>query len=267
MVDRRHLLVTGSVGFAALLSGCVTGRGRASVPVETIPFEALLRQVKYDVGTWLWRHQYEKEALNRPAPGASPEKIKAFNDLLAAGQYRETKPGRKEACAGQVSMTLTKVKLTVTASVDNKTGASGGLEIPIGLASFSPSGSYSVKDSQSLTTTVEIYPTAPNALDEEEYVDSEPVAQPEFTGHPITDTLEALRSSMEKTADTKPCFNFGLEQDQKGNSVKLGFTIEKVGQVGGKLKLFFFSLGADNTNTRTVANTIEVSFVSRGEFA
>lgn len=261
MLNRRTLMASGSLGLAGLLSGCGAGRNGLRAGMPTVPFELLLRQMKYDVGTYLWRHQGDKEAVNRPGPNATADERKEFEEFIAAGQYRAARDG--EACVGQVSLSLVKVKLTVTATVKQKDSANAGLEVPLNLVTISPSGSISAEDDQSLTTTVEIFPTV---LEEFEYIDAEPQARPEFAGHPVTDTLEALRAAMQRTADTKPCFHFGVEQDQKSNSVKFGFTVTRSGTAGGKLKILFFSLGAESSETQTVANTIEVFFVSKGEF-
>lgn len=244
-----------------LVSGCVGTRNAFRTGAPSVPFEALIRQIKYDVGTYLWQHRGEKEALNRFGPNATPEERKNFELQLTGGRYRAAKDG--EACIGQVSITVTKVKLTVSTSVEQKDGGSASVEVPLGIVTLSPGISGSKTINQSLTTTLEIFPTA---YDEFETVDSEPRPAPEFDGHPITDTLNALRRDLEKTADTKPCFNFGVEQDQKTNSVKLGFTVTRASGGFGKLKILFFTLGAESSTTRTVANTIELFFVSRGEF-
>lgn len=261
MFDRRELLASGGLILAGALSGCVGRRDPFRTGGPSVSFESLVRQMKYDVGTYLWRHKGQKEALNRPGPNATPEEKAQFQQMLEAGQYRAARDG--EACVGQVSISLVKVKLTVTTTVEQKDSGNLGLEVPLGIVTVSPSGSQTSTSNQSLTTTVEIYPTVNEDF---EVVDDEPQPPGEFVGHPITDTLEALRSDLERTADTKPCFNFGVEQDQKTNSVKLGFTVTRAAGGGGKLKILFFSLGAESTQSRAVANTIEVFFVSRGEF-
>lgn len=261
MIDRRMMIGGGVAIAGGLLSGCVGTRNGFRTGAPAVSFEALIRQIKYDVGTYLWQHKGEKEALNRPGPNATPEEIKEFETSLTGGQYRPARDG--EACVGQVSITVTKVKLTVSTSVEQKEGGSAAVEVPLDIVTISPGISGSRTLNQSLTTTLEIYPTA---YDNFELVDSEPRPVPEFEGHPITDTLNALRRDLEKTADTKPCFNFGVEQDQKSNSVKLGFTVTRASGGSGKLKILFFTLGAESSTTRTVANTIELFFVSRGEF-
>lgn len=260
MVDRRGFIVGSGASAAMLLSGCATGRDFTRVGAPTVSFEDLLRQVKFDLGTYLWNHRGQKEALNRPGPNATAEERAEFERSIAAGQYRAARDG--EACVGQVSLTVVKVKLTVTTTVETKSGGSGGLEVPLGLVTVSPSVSTSRVSNQSLTTTVEILPTV---FDDQETVDKEPVSPGIFEGHPITDTLEAMRRDMERSADTKPCFNFGAEQDQKTNSVKLGFTVTRTTGAGAKFKFLFFSLGAEASQSRAVANTMEIFFVGRGE--
>lgn len=260
-MERRQFLACGSAAAVALLTGCATSPDDFGSGDATVSFETLVRQLKYDIGTYLWRHKDEKEALNRPGPDATDQEKAEFQQMLSGGQYRAQQDG--EACVGQVTFTLTRVKLTVATTVEQKASGSAGLEVPIGVVTVAPAGSISRLRSSSLTTTLDIYPTYNEDF---EVMDSAPAATPEFVGHPITDTLEALRSDLIKTADTKPCFNFGVEETQKGNSVKLGFAVTRTAGTGGKLKILIFSLGAETSVSRNVANTIEVFFVSKGEF-
>ncbi|MDR6827203.1 hypothetical protein J2X48_000921 [Bosea sp. BE271] len=262
-MDRRTFVKCSGVAAVGLLGGCADSNGGFGDVGQTVSFEALVRQIKYDVGTYLWRNRDTREALRPPGPNATAEEKQTFRDNLATGQYRAARKG--EDCVGQVTFTLTRVKLTVSVTVEQKANGSASLEIPVGISTVTPSGSLSSTSNSSLTTTLDIYPTVKD-LEKSELVTSEPVPTGEFVGHPITDTLQALRSDLIKTADTKPCFNFGVEQDQKTNSVKLAFVVTQAAGLGGKLKIVFFSLGADGSTSRSVANTVEVFFVSKGEF-
>lgn len=241
------------------LAACVTV-GESGRPIEGPTFEAVVRQVKYDLGTYLWRHRDEREPL--PAPDdAAPQNLEAFNAMVTGDQYRAATD--QEVCTGEVFFMIVKVKLSVQTTFDTKIGGSAGLKVPLGPVVVGPKASMSRQTVQTMTTTLEFIPETMHAAHE---AMTEAPTSPGlgFSGHPIADTLDALRLSLQAAADTRPCFTFGADQDQKSNSVKMGFTVTETR--GGGFSLDLFSLGAEGSRTEIVANTIEMFFVSHGEF-
>ena len=252
-LDRRMVLIGGP---ALLIGGCVTGGQHR--PFQTISFESLARQIKYDIGTYLFRHQDDVPIVEAPGADASDEERATYAAAVQEGRARP--PGPNQRCLGQVSFTISKVRLVATTTAESRLSGSAGLQVPIGLVTLSPSMSASSSRNQTLATTLDMYPMAGQRLD------SAPPPVAEFEGTPIADTLDALARDLSRTADTPPCFEFGRETDQKANGVKWGFTVTRSQTVGGKLSLLIFSLGAEGTSTRSVANTIEVNFIGTGGF-
>ncbi|MEO0440139.1 MAG: hypothetical protein AAF067_04600 [Pseudomonadota bacterium] len=215
-----------------VLAGCSGSNAGISQPAtiqQPIPYEALVRQIKYDVGTYL-------QAQENAAPVAE-------NSTLA--------------CRGQVEFAIEKVKLNVTASRSVESDPSAGLEVAVGPVGLEASGSRGVNSSYSIATTLVMYP------DDEPFVK---ISQPDgwVKGAPLAETLAALKRDLIATSDTGPCFGFGDKPE--GNTVTLGFGIDRVRSEGAKLKLFFFSVGATRKDTSSIANSIEITFRPSGEF-
>lgn len=248
-VNRRHFL-TATTGI--FLTGCAKFPGGEQTS-ESVSFETLVRQVKYDIGSYLLAHQNDDEVVAAgPIPKDDPSD-KTVNKNIKVRQATS-----KEKCLGQVSFAIQKVKLTVLTEVENKIGGSGGLVVPVGISSVNLSGLGSFQRKGSLTTALEIYPLSTPISG-----NLKPV--PEFQGRPINDTLEALRTDLVRTADVEPCFDFG-QSDSPSNTVKWGFTVTKSVTSGGKFGIAIFSIGAEGSSTTIAANTIEVTFIGTGGF-
>ncbi|MFZ5747561.1 MAG: hypothetical protein ACOY45_07860 [Pseudomonadota bacterium] len=239
-IHRRGFVAAGAS--ALLLPGCVAGAGRAPARPRSISFETLVRQIKHDIGSYIVQHQDDVE-------------IKAS----------------EKPCAGQVNFAISKVKLTVTTTIDQSSSGNVGLKVPLDLLTISPSGSGSRGLSNSVTTSLAIFPitAGPDAVVEDAAIAAQvlkqaPTAPAEFMGTPICDALNQLRADLIRTADVPPCFNFG-EGDQRENSVKWAFTVTEKRQAGGKLELLLFSIGSEASQTRSFANVVETSFIATGE--
>jgi hypothetical protein len=237
ILDRRTIVLGASAG---LLSGCISDQGLGQDP-PTVSFESLVRQIKHDVGSFIFQHQEDVAVAKGPV------------------------------CAGQVAFTIQKVAMTVTATLDQSGTVNAGLKIPLNLLTLEPSLSRSRTLSNSITTNLTIWPiTASKGAEFDDAalarqrLTAAPPASPEFTGTPICDTLNQLRSDLLKTADAAPCFDFG-QAEQKANSVKWAFSVTNKAQAGGKLSLAMVSVGADTSSSRVFANTIEASFIASGE--
>lgn len=239
--DRRAFIA--SSGSVLLLTGCM-GKQSVGRPTPAIPLESLVRQIKHDIGSYIFEHQDDPEL---PASSNLP-------------------------CWGQIAFAIQKVKLTVTVTSDHTIGANGGLKVPVDILTIEASGSSSRLVGNSVTTSLTIWPiTASKDAEFEEAsvafqrLAAAPPPSPDFEGTPIRDALNNLLADLKKTADTPPCFNFGEGDNQKDNIVKWAFKIEDKRKVGGKLSLLFFSVGADNESVRSFANTIEVNFIATGD--
>lgn len=245
------------------LSGCITTPEEDS-GYETVELEKVLRQLKYDLGTYIYRHQDDEFAVAPPGPGASAAEIETFRQSIANDLLRAA--SEEERCLGQVSLQVSKITVSMATIVEDSAGTQASLKVPINVFTLTPSGKSAASTKQSITTSFTIYPGFQSGSDgDRERLQNTPQPINAFSGHPITDTLEALKKDMENTADTLPCFNFGVEEKQK-NSVKLGFEIKQSTTIGGKLEFLVFSIGAEETSSNTVTNTIEVFFVGQGEF-
>jgi len=243
LIGRRAFI--SSSGATLLLPGCVSGPRGSALP--TVSLESLMRQLKHDVGSYVFEHQRDTAVKSSEKP-----------------------------CAGDVNFTIQKVKMTVTATFDRETGASGGLKVPIGLITLDASGSLSKTLTNTVTTSLTVFPLTADAGavfsgDTEKYKYQElkaaPPAPSEFTGTPIRDALNGLRRDMIAASDTAPCFNFGQEGDPQDNVVKWGFAIKEVQGGGIGLSILLFSLGAQSSSTTTYANTLEASFIATGDGA
>lgn len=211
-------------------------------PSKTIPLESLLRQIKYDVGTYIFQHQDD-----------------SMQHL------------RGRACAGQVEFAIRSLKISVTTSIDRTQSASAGLQVPIDVVTLDAGGSGSRLLNDTITTTLVIWPiTAPSnsLLDDEteaqQRLTAVPPPSPDFSGTPISDALNQLRNDLIQTSDTPPCFDFGREE-QDDNVVKWAFSVSDKMQGTAKLSLLLFSVGAEASATTTFANTIEATFIAFGE--
>lgn len=216
---------------ALFLASCGGGNGpRSTIPAieKPIPYEALVRQMKYDVGTYL---NSQQNVVPQP-------------------------DGKKLACKGQVEFELEKVKLNVTASRATESEPSAGLEVAVGPVEIEASGSRASNTKYSIATTLVMYPSDGKIGK---------LKQPDgwIEGTPLSDAMNALKRDLVATSDVKPCFNFG--ESPEGNTVTLGFGIDRVQSAGGKLKLFFFSIGASQKDTSSIANSIEITFKPSGE--
>lgn len=179
----------------------------------------------------------------------------AQQQAIAQGTNRLQRKGEK--CTGQIDFKVEKVKLTVLTEVENKGGANASLQVPLNIATANVGASGSLSRKGSLTTSFEIAP------DFDQKIEGPLVPVPQFSGLPISSTLEALRSDLIATADVEPCFNFKV-QDAGANSIKWGFTVTKATGGNGKVTFVLFSLGAEASTTSAVTNTIEVTFQASG---
>jgi hypothetical protein len=238
LLTRRRFIVSASA--TGMLSACA-GFPNKQAPMQTVPLESLVRQMKHDIGSYIYEHQ---------------------NDPL----FQPT--GRP--CGGQADFAIQKVKMTVTATLDRTFSANAGLQVPINLVTLEASGSRARTIGNTVTLNLEIWPIT--AGEDAEFEDETAAAQrltaipppsPDFSGTPIRDALNQLRRDLIATADTPPCFNFG-EGEQKGNVVKWGFSLTNKAQSGGKLSLLIFSVGAESSATHTFANSIEATFIATG---
>ncbi|TAW09969.1 hypothetical protein [Rhizobium ruizarguesonis] len=238
LINRRGVLLAVPAG---LLSSCGLGANTADVS-RTVAFESLLRQIKHDIGTYIYRHQNDKSAV-----------------------------GSGKVCAGAVDFIVSKVAITVTAKVDQTTSGSGGLQVPVNLATLDGSVGVSRVLNDTITTKLSIFPltAAADAEIEDESAKKQriinpPPAPPDFRGTPIADALDKLRQDLIATSDTAPCFNFG-QGEQNDNTVQWAFSVSDKIEGSGKFTLVLFSVGADGSRTKTFANTIDVTFVGTGE--
>lgn len=233
---RRTLLLAGGAG---AVSGCTTLGSYQ--PSGFVDFESLARQMKHDVGKYVFNNQ---DRVN-PAGGA--------------------------VCAGDVAFSIYSVTMTVTAVVDRSQGASGGLKIPLNLLTISPKITAARSFTDTLTTSLTVYPliAAKDAIYERpelkrQRLTSVPPPSPKFEGTPINDTLEKLRADLVKTSDTAPCFKFG-EPDKQKNSIKWAFSVVDKTGGGVSFDIAIVSIGAEGAQQRTYANTLEVAFTAAGE--
>lgn len=226
-IDRRVFLA--SIGSSAALAGCETTSWVGGPPSEPVTYEALVRQVKYDLG-----HYAEISAGDAEAPPLP------------------------NACAGQIALQIDKVKLTVTASVERTRTVTGGLKVPINLLTLEPSRSNARTLNNTLTTILTIWPR-----DERAMAGAVLAPDPAFDNTtPITDALVGIRRSLLAVSDTPPCFSFGADSAKDGNVVKWAFSLSRKDTAGGKAAIAIFSVGAEEVNTAAYANTIEVFFKS-----
>lgn len=209
---------------------------------QTVDFKSLVRQMKHDLGSYMFAHRNEPE-------------IKVT----------------EKACAGQVNFTIQKVKMTCTAIVEHSGSIDGGLKIPINIVELSGGVSRKRQLSNTITTTLNIYPISggDDAIIEDDSTKAEniaavPPAASEFVGTPISDALNGLRNDLISTSDTPPCYNFGQEEGQD-NSVKWAFSVKKEAKDSAKFTIAIFSVGDEKSSAISYANTIEVFFVATGE--
>lgn len=239
-----------------MISACAQIPG-GNLPQGSISLETLMRQVKYDVGTYLLAHQNDPNVITQADIDESEESRVAQQQAIAQGTNRLQRKGEK--CTGQIDFKVEKVKLTVLTEVENKGGANASLQVPLNIATANVGASGSLSRKGSLTTSFEIAP------DFDQKIEGPLVPVPQFSGLPISSTLEALRSDLIATADVEPCFNFKV-QDAGANSIKWGFTVTKATGGNGKVTFVLFSLGAEASTTSAVTNTIEVTFQASGGF-
>lgn len=239
LIDRRS--VVAGLGVTPFLSGCVTMPDGKTAP-PTVDFKSLVRQMKHDLGSYMFAHRNEAE-------------VKLT----------------EKACAGQVNFTIQKVKMTCTALVEHTGSTEGGLKIPINIVELEGGISRKRQLSNTITTTLNIYPISggDDSIIEDEATKAEnivavPPPDSEFVGTPICDALNKLRSDLISTADTPPCYNFGKEEGQE-NSVKWAFSVKKEATNSAKFTIAVFSVGDEKTSAITFANTIEVFFIATGE--
>jgi len=238
LLDRRLFLAGAGAGL--LLPGC-TSRA-APGAMEAVPLESLVRQIKHDIGSYIFHHQDDSKV---PAAG--------------------------KACGGQVGFTIQKVKMIVTATFDRASSANAGLKVPLNLVTLEAGISAAESTSDMITTSLTIWPltAGPDAELEDESVAGQrltavPPPSPDFEGTPIADAMNRLRNDLLKTADTPPCFDFG-QGEQRDNFVKWAFTIGQRSKADAKLSLKLFAVGGEISSARTFANTIEASFLAIGE--
>lgn len=239
MSINRRLFTTG-LGTSMLLPGCTEYLGDNGL-TATAPFESLVRQIKHDVGTYIFQHQNDPEI-----------------------------PPDVQPCSGQIAFAINKVEINVTATFDRSMSGNAGLKVPIDVTTFGMSGSYSTIRNDTITTSLTIWPitAAKEAIIEEksdqvQRLTAVPPPAPDFSGTPITNALNQLRNDLIRTANTPPCFDFGKDE-QSGNVVKWAFTISKKAEAGAKFSLLLFAVGADGSVSRSFANTIEVNFIASG---
>jgi hypothetical protein len=240
MIDRRDFFV--GAGASIMLGGCATTLESRREPLPGVRFESLLRQIKHDVGSYIFRTQDD-----------SPE-VRLRNN----------------ACVGDVSFQIQSVKLTVTAQVDQTADDTAGLTIPLDVLTINPSAGIGRTLNNSITTSVVIYPMTASreaviedAALQRQRLTAIPPASPEFEGTPIANALTQLRQDMIAVSDTPPCFNFGT--GDKGNVVKWAFAVTRRRTVGAKLNLLIFSVGTSDTTSTRYANEIEVAYIAAGE--
>lgn len=243
------------------LSGCVTLQSRPRGPGPT--YEQFARQLKYEVGTYLWRHRNDPEVTDYRAGQSAGADVSGFEADARAGKIRL--PTATEKCPNQLNITIKRVKFTTTTSITGKQSGSAGIELPIGTATVSPSlaGSREIKNE---VTTVLTFDPDPNAdITEEPKPVLGPDGEPVFAGAIIADTIDAITTALKRTSDTRPCFEFP-DDPKATNTIKWGVTYTTSSTQGGKFKILIFSLGADNTRTRAAANTIEIELYVTGGF-
>jgi hypothetical protein len=233
MLLSRRTVIAG-LGATGLLPGCATVSG-TSRSLRTVSFESLVRQMKHDVGSYIFQHQDETPQLVRPP------------------------------CGGQIDLVIQRVKMTVTATVDQTGGINAGLKVPINVITLEAGGGRSHTINNSVSVGLTLWPLDPGAGNPvSPRLEAPPPPSDEFVGTPICDALNQLRRDLRQTADTAPCFNFG-DGDKQDNSVKWAFSVSDEDTVSGKLTILVFSIGGDSTVTHTFANTIEASFVGSGQ--
>lgn len=205
----------------SLLGGCATlTKGGAGKPDGTAPAEAVIREVKQDLGSYF---AYQAQAAQAPA--------------------------QQNPCGGKVNFNVTAVTVNLTTVTKITNEGTAEAEVPIGGVTLGPSGSYSRsgKSSQSLSFTLvpadnvaagDLRSPRPNSFDA---------------------VLRSLRESMLRASDTPPCFKFPDPKDQD-NSIEFGFTVTRDSSAGGKISFLIFSLGATHSRSREAAHTVTVKF-------
>ena len=206
------------------LAGCAT-TNQIKLPPNPITVADFVQQIKYEVG----KFDQEKNAL----------------------------PQLATRCGKALEFTTEKVGVTLAIVLKNTTEASFGAEIPLGTGSIGPeiSANRALTGSQTIAFTV--YPksiSSPSA-----------VAPPsdKFEGTPIADALMAVYGGLRANSGYEPCVTFGTSDDQD-NSIEYGFKVENSRTLGGKVKLFIFSLGASKARELAYDNTIKVNFKLSG---
>lgn len=274
MLDRRFVL---GAGGGLLLTGCASAPTLGSASRRAVTLESLVRQLKHDIGTYIFETQ-----------DARPE----------AGQT---------VCGGEVIFEIKKVQISVSTIVDRTVTESGGLKVPLGQLTLEGGVNRTATRNDTLTTTLSIYPVTLSAADAEEILKSDaethrevraaaqaagtppdpdallpdpllakrltavPPPSPDFEGTPIRDALIRLRNDVVATSDTPPCFDFTMDgagedggEGKPENAVKWAFSVTEKRGGGGKFSLLFFSAGAEGSVSRNWANTITVEFTGRG---
>lgn len=204
----------------ATLASCAT-TNQVTLPPNPITVADFIQQIKFEVG----KFDREKKAL----------------------------PSLETRCGKALEFIPEKVGVTLGIVLKNTTEGSFGAEIPLGTGSIGPEVSANRALTGSQTIAFTVYPQSISG--------DSAIAPPseKFEGTPIADALMAVYAGLRANSGYEPCVTFGASDDQD-NSIEYGFKVENSRTLGGKVKLFVFSIGASNARELAYENTIKVNF-------
>ncbi|MFL0357602.1 hypothetical protein ACI5KX_14145 [Erythrobacter sp. GH1-10] len=259
-----------ALGCTALLflGGCATSPGLISEPV---PYRELIRHIKHDVGTYVFKHQSDPVVIvpedmrgigpNGPMPLTAAERDSARQAALemASGLPNARVAKSDEICGEQVSFEIESVQITVANQVDRSGTFGGGFALEVAPVKVSGSGKVTNSLKDTVATSLTVYPA-------EQIIDSQPPPSKYFVGTPINDTLEALASDLAATANTRPCFEFRPDTKGSVNTLTWTFIVSSKAETGGKLSLILFSTEASRSEATSNSNTIKITLRPNGAF-
>jgi len=224
---RKKLVAT-----LALLTGCVSHYDSSTLDGQ--PIDQVILRTKQEVA-----YYQQRQAVWEADPPADP-------------------PGDPPGCASPtgIDFVISKIKLDLTATHDNKSNGSLGLEIPYasGLGKIGPSFAPSVEYDNTQELTWFAYPTTNTFAN----VQIPGIVQRHLS---IAPTLIAFRNALIQEAANKPCLKLRDPNSNDADTLSINFAVKRDQDTDLGFSFAILNANAEYDRSSNLAHAIVVTFV------